>query len=118
MRPVRAVGDFISKHFGMLILMVAVVACIVGIRAAYESRVEVTRTQDTSPSELKLRNDDRRRQWVLDCIDYATGRGETLSVEGIAQCGWLGDKFFPEQDWEHVAMINWEKQTLGSSPDP
>lgn len=117
MRAVKAIGDFISKHFGWVVLVMVVAGILSGVYNTQKFNRQVALNQATSPSDLKEQNAASRSTWILTCIDNASGRDEAVSEAGIARCGTLGNQLFPERDWEHVAMINWEKQTLGSSPD-
>jgi hypothetical protein len=83
------------------------------------SQAMTDRENHTSPSWLKEDNADDKRRWILTCINNAAAGvlgGATMSDTAINACGVLGDKLYPDKDWEHVAMINWERYQLGSSP--
>lgn len=96
--------------FGLIIW--AIVFCI-------QFREGIVQEQNTSPNYLKEENLRLKRNWVLVCINNGAAGvlgGATMSDTAINACGTLGDKLYPDKDWEHVAMINWERYQLGSSP--
>jgi len=90
-----------------------------GLVAMDQASDRVVRENHISPSWLREDNADDKRRWTLKCINNAAAGvlgGATMSDTAINACGALGDKLYPDKDWEHVAMINWERYQLGSSP--
>lgn len=91
-----------------------------GIVATVQASSAATRENYTSPSWLREDNADDKRRWILKCINNAAAGvlgGAVMSDTAINACGVLGDKLYPDKDWEHVAMINWERYQLGSTTD-
>lgn len=114
----KSVSVVASLWFAWLIIAL-LWGCGWGIVATVQANSAATRENHTSPSWLKEDNADDKRQWILTCINNAAAGvlgGATMADTAINACGSLGDKLFPEKDWEHVAMINWERYQLGSSP--
>lgn len=100
---------------------IAILALVIwGMVATVQYRERKVLADSFSPSYLQQENMGLKRQWILSCINNGAAGvlgGATMSEAAIAACGTLGDKLYPEKDWEHVAMINWERSVLGSTTD-